>query len=81
MDQYFDFDYDIGHVICAFPDCVVRCVYYDGGQCDLGQYMQCSTTRGGVIFCTNHRDHQFHANRSCERFEDEYNSEDDDDSQ
>ena len=69
MDQLIELDYNISSTLCGYKDCIIRCIYYDGGQIDVAQWMQCSETLGGIIFCKEHRDHKFHENRLCERVE------------
>lgn len=64
IPQCYDFDYNIGLTTCAMPECLVGCVYYNGGQEAPGQWMRCKVGQG-AFFCSEHRDHEVHQGMDC----------------
>lgn len=62
----FEFDYNVQTSLCAWPECLVTCVYYNNGQENPGEYMQCKIG-GRAYFCTTHRPHDAHPEIKCNR--------------
>jgi len=68
----YAFDYNVSWSLCAFDDCLVRCVYYSNGQ---GEGMQCETGRR-ALFCEVHRPHDAHVGTNCALGESDVEEED-----
>lgn len=72
------FDYNVFWVSCAVPWCPYKCVYYDGGQENAGEWMTCQKGRGGRKFCNHHREHNIHEKYvNCYQTEEEAANEED----